>query len=71
VQWFGPKEPGFELGVRTWQGWVAIATFLIFMIGPNFVDFHALGLPHWVEPAIRISAILIFVSLFLLTYRRD
>ena len=71
VQWFGPKVPGFELGVRTWQGWLATAIFLALMIIPHVVEFHTLGLPGWTGGAIRIAALLFFVPLFMATCRRN
>ncbi|MCP5411679.1 MAG: hypothetical protein H6924_06035 [Alphaproteobacteria bacterium] len=71
VQWFGPKVPGFEMGVRSWQGWFAVMMFLVLMIGPQFTDFQALGLPHWMGAAIRASALCIFVPLFWMTYQKD
>ena len=69
--WFGPKEPGFELGIRSWQGWLATAVFLIFLVGPRFINFAAFGLPSWSGTVIRIGAALIFLPLVYLTYDRD
>lgn len=62
---------GFELGVRTWQGWVAVALFILLMIGPKFVDFQAFGLPQWIGAAIRACTLIIFIPVFWKTYQND
>jgi hypothetical protein len=71
AQWFGPKEPGFEMGIRSWQGWVVIAVFLVAMIGTRFLPFDAWGLPRWVRPVTALGLILLFAPLFYFNYERD
>jgi hypothetical protein len=68
--WFGPKQPGYELGIYSWQGYAATALFLIFLVGPRFVHFQALGLPLWFGAAVRIADGLIFLPLVYLKYDR-
>jgi hypothetical protein len=71
AQWFGPKEPGFETGIRSWQGLVFLVLFLAAQIGVHFLPFQAWGLPHWAKSISGLVVLLIFAPVFYFHYQRD
>jgi len=71
AQWFGPREPGFALGIRSWQGWVATALFIALLAGARFTPFAAFGLPAWLGKIAPLGVLLIFLSIVYWKYERD
>lgn len=71
AQWFGPKEPGFETGIRSWQGIVALVVFLALMIGARYLPYAAWGLPRWSMQAAHVTILLVFAAVFYFHYQRD
>ena len=71
AQWFGPKEPGFELGIRTWQGWLATVVFIALLVGVRFIPFQILGFPLWAKNVVPGAVVVIFLSLVFWKWERD
>ena len=71
AQWFGPKEPGFELGIRSWQGWVATAIFLVLLIGARFIPFEGFGLPSIAHKVAPLVVVLFFLPILYWKWERD
>ncbi len=69
--WFGPKEPGFELGIRAWQGYAATALFVALLIGVHFFPFEDYGWPLWVGDGASLGVVLLFLLLVYFKYERD
>jgi hypothetical protein len=72
AQWFGPKEVGYGIGPRSWQGWAVTAVTLAAILALRFF-FHpeALGLPVWSKPAATGAIAVIFLLLAFLNYEDD
>jgi hypothetical protein len=71
ARWFGPKEIGYGVGPRSWQGWLATAVLLMVIVASRFVHFETFGLPNWTRAALIGAAVLGYLALTFFTYEGD
>lgn len=70
AKWFGPKETS-DMGVRSWQGWVAVAVLLVCVFGARIIPYVDYGLPDWSRHVASLAVVLIFLPVVYMKYGDD
>lgn len=67
LNWFGPKLYGWGISPRTWQGWLAVALYILSVA----LIVQSASISHSAKSTLIIATTLCLVVLAIVTYSSD